>query len=558
MASRKKNDLVFLPLGGVGEIGMNLGVYGYGPDDNRQWLIVDLGVSFGGPELPGVDLVMPDVTFLENERPNILGLVVTHGHEDHFGAILDLWPKLKIPVYCTAFTAGLLDTKRELDYSSYDVPVTIFKAGDQFELGPFSLEAIAVAHSIPEAVSLAIKTPLGTVIHTGDWKIDVEPSLGAPTDEKRFRELGDDGVLALVCDSTNAMREGVSPTEHDVSNSLAEIISNEKGRVAVTTFSSNVGRILSIARAAKEAGRQVLLVGRSIKRSVSVAEELGYLDGIDAFLSEEDYPYIPRDKIVMVLTGSQGEQRAALAKLSRDEMRSLALAAGDTVIYSSRSIPGNERAIIDTQNRLIDMGVKIITDHDALVHVSGHPRRSDLKKMYEWVKPDILVPVHGEALHLAAQTALGRQVGIKRVAEIRNGDMLKLAPEPVEVIDEVPVGLIYKDGNLIGNEDELGISERRKLSYVGQVSASFLLDKHHNLADVPEVVSFGLPETDDEGNLIDEIITDTIETTIDSIPRAKRKDDDLLREAVRRAIRAEVNEIWGKKPVCAIFMHRLK
>ena len=558
MASRKKNELVFLPLGGVGEIGMNLGVYGYGPEDNRQWLIVDLGVSFGGPELPGVDLVMPDVTFLENERPNILGLVVTHGHEDHFGAILDLWPKLKIPVYCTAFTAGLLDTKRELDYSSYDVPVTIFKAGDQFELGPFSLEAIAVAHSIPEAVSLAIKTPLGTVIHTGDWKIDIEPSLGLPTDEKRFRELGDDGVLALVCDSTNAMREGVSPTEHDVSNSLAEIISNEKGRVAVTTFSSNVGRILSIARAAKEAGRQVLLVGRSIKRSVSVAEELGYLDGIDAFLSEEDYPYIPRDKIVMVLTGSQGEQRAALSKLSRDEMRSLALTAGDTVIYSSRSIPGNERAIIDTQNRLTDMGVKIITDHDALVHVSGHPRRSDLKKMYEWVKPDILVPVHGEALHLAAQTALGRQVGIKRVAEIRNGDMLKLAPEPVEVIDEVPVGLIYKDGNLIGNEDELGISERRKLSYVGQVSASFLLDKHYNLADVPEVVSFGLPETDDEGNLIEEIITDTIETTIDSIPRAKRKDDDVLCEAVRRAIRAEVNEIWGKKPVCAVFMHRLK
>ena len=558
MASRKKNELVFLPLGGVGEIGMNLGVYGYGPEDNRQWLIVDLGVSFGGPELPGVDLVMPDITFLENERPNILGLVVTHGHEDHFGAILDLWPKLKIPVYCTAFTAGLLDTKRELDYSSYDLPVTIFKAGDRFELGPFSLEAIAVAHSIPEAVSLAVKTPLGTVIHTGDWKIDLAPSLGAPTDEKRFRELGDEGVLALVCDSTNAMREGVSPTERDVLNSLTEIISNEKGRVAVTTFSSNVGRILSITRAAKEAGRQVLLVGRSIKRSVSVAEELGYLDGIDAFLSEEDYPYIPRDKIVMVLTGSQGEQRAALAKLSRDEMRSLALTAGDTVIYSSRSIPGNERAIIDTQNRLTDMGVKIITDHDALVHVSGHPRRSDLKKMYEWVKPEILVPVHGEALHLAAQTALGRQAGIGKVAEIRNGDMLKLAPEPVEVIDEVPVGLIYKDGNLIGNEDELGISERRKLSYVGHVSASFLLDKHHNLSEVPEIVSFGLPETDDEGNLIDEIIRDTIETTIDSIPRAKRKDDELLREAVRRAIRATVNEIWGKKPVCTVFMHRLK
>ena len=558
MASGKNNELVFLPLGGVGEIGMNLGVYGYGPEGNRQWLMVDLGVSFAGPELPGVDLIMPDIRFLENERPNILGLVVTHAHEDHFGAILDLWPKLKIPVYCTAFTAGLLETKRELDYSSYDVPVTLFKAGDQFELGPFAIEAIAVAHSIPEPVSLAIKTSLGTVIHTGDWKIDNEPSLGAPTDEKRFRELGDEGVLALVCDSTNSMREGVSPTEHDVLESLTEIISNEKGRVAITTFSSNVGRIISIARAAKEAGRQVLLVGRSIKRSVTVAEELGYLEGIDPFLNEEDYPYIPRDKIVMVLTGSQGEQRAALAKLSRDEMRSLALTAGDTVIYSSRSIPGNERSIIDTQNRLIDMGVKIITDHDALVHVSGHPRRNDLKKMYEWVRPKILVPVHGEALHLAAQTALGRQAGIKTVAEIRNGDMLKLAPEPAEIIDEVPVGQIYKDGNLIGNEDDLGISERRKLSYVGHVAASFLLDKHYNVVEMPEVVTFGLPETDDEGELFDDIILDTIETTIDSIPRARRKDDEVVREAVRRSIRATINEKWGKKPVCTVFIHHLK
>ena len=558
MASGKNNELVFLPLGGVGEIGMNLGVYGFGPEDNRQWLVVDLGVSFAGPELPGVDLVMPDIRFLENERPNILGLVVTHAHEDHFGAILDLWPKLKIPVYCTAFTAGLLETKRELDYSSYDVPVTLFKAGDQFELGPFAIEAIAVAHSIPEPVSLAIKTSLGTVIHTGDWKIDNEPSLGAPTNEKRFRELGDEGVLALVCDSTNSMRDGISPTEHDVLKSLTEIISSEKGRVAITTFSSNVGRIISIARAAKDAGRQVLLVGRSIKRSVTVAEELGYLEGIDPFLNEEDYPYIPRDKIVMVLTGSQGEQRAALAKLSRDEMRSLALTAGDTVIYSSRSIPGNERSIIDTQNRLIDMGVKIITDHDALVHVSGHPRRNDLKKMYEWVKPQILVPVHGEALHLAAQTALGRQAGIKTVAEIRNGDMLKLAPEPAEIIDEVPVGQIYKDGNLIGNEDEMGISERRKLSYVGHVAASFLLDKYYNLVDMPEVVSFGLPETDDEGELFDDIISDTIETTIDSIPRARRKDDEVVREAVRRSIRATINEKWGKKPVCTVFIHHLK
>lgn len=556
--SSKQNELVFLPLGGVGEIGMNLAVYGYGPENARQWLLVDLGVSFAGPNLPGVDLIMPDIRFLKNERHNICGLVVTHGHEDHFGAVLDLWPTLRVPIYCTAFTAGLLELRRETEFSSFEIPLNIFKAGDQFELGPFGIEAIAVTHSIPEPVSLAIKTPRGTIIHTGDWKIDPHPSLGDVTDEKRFRELGQEGVLALVCDSTNALRDGISPSESDVSKSLAEIILQESGRVAITTFSSNVGRIRSIALAAKEAGRKVLLVGRSIKRSVAVADDLGYLEGLDPFISEEDYGYIPRDKLVMILTGSQGEQRAALAKLSRDEMRSLSLSAGDCVIYSSRSIPGNERAIIDTQNRLIDMGVKIITDRDELVHVSGHARRNELLKMYEWVKPKILVPVHGEAAHLAAQTALGRQAGIETVAEIRNGDMLKLAPNPAEIIDEIVAGQIYKDGNLIGNEDELGIKERRKLSYVGHISASLLLDKQHNLSELPEIVLFGVPDTDSQDNLITHIVSDTIEKTIASIPRIKRNDDEVVREAIRRAIRSTVNEIWGKKPVCTVFLHRLK
>lgn len=558
MASAVGNELVFLPLGGVGEIGMNLGVYGYGSEEEREWLIVDFGVSFAGPELPGVDLILPDIRFLENERHNIRGMVITHAHEDHFGAILDLWPKLKVPVYCTPFTAGLLETKRQTDFDSYEVPVNVFKAGDSFEIGSFNIEALAVAHSIPEPVSLAIKTKLGTVIHTGDWKIDPEPSLGAVTDEKRFRELGEQGVLALVCDSTNALRDGVSPTEHDVGKSLANIISEAEGRVAITTFSSNVGRILSIALAAKEAGRKVLLVGRSMKRSVAVAEELGYLEGLDPFVDEEEFGYIQRDKLVMILTGSQGEQRAALAKLSRDEMHTLSLAAGDTVIYSSRSIPGNEKAIIDTQNRLIDRGVRIITDHDALVHVSGHPRRNELLKMYDWVKPEILVPVHGEAMHLTAQTALGRQAGIKKVAEIRNGDMLRLAPGAPEVIDEAPVGRIYKDGLLIGNEDELGVNERRKLSHVGHVSIALLMDKQQELLEEPQLVCFGLPENDGNGLILEHEILDTIDKTIDSIPRNRRRDNDTVTEAVRRAVRAVVNEIWGKKPVCTVFLHRAR
>lgn len=550
------NELVFLPLGGVGEIGMNLALYGYGPEDDKDWLIVDMGVSFAGPELPGADLILPDIRFLENERHNIRGLVLTHAHEDHYGAVMDLWPRLKVPVYVTAFTAGLLETKRISDFSSYEVPVTVFKAGDTFQVGPFEIEAINVTHSIPDAVSLAITTTLGTVIHTGDWKIDAKPSLGAQTDEKRFRALGQKGVLALICDSTNALVDGVSQTEHAVGESLKQIINEAPGRVAITSFSSHVGRIKSIALAAQEAGRQVLLVGRSMKRSALVAEELGYLEGVEPFISEEDYGYIPRDKIVMILTGSQGEQRAALAKLSRDEMRDLALTSGDIVIYSSRAIPGNERAIIDTQNRLIDRGIKVITDHDALVHVSGHPRRNELLQMYEWVKPQILVPVHGEAAHLTAQAALGANAGIKTVANIRNGDMLRLAPGSVDVVDEVPVGRIYKDGNLLGDADELGINERRKLSYVGHVAVCVQFDRHHNLIDMPELVAIGLPASDKRGEPLEDLLLDAVENAVLGIPKNRRKDGEVIREAVRRTVRSLCNDIWGKKPVVTVFFHR--
>ncbi len=325
--------------------------------------------------------------------------------------MLDLWPRLKVPVYATPFTAGLLEAKRQSEHGAPEIPITIYKAGEKFEVGPFKLEAVAVTHSIPEPVSLAITTPLGTVVHTGDWKMDPEPSLGPVIDEARFRAIGDAGVLALICDSTNALREGESPSERQVGESLRELIENARGRVAITTFSSNVGRIRSITEAARDAGRQVLVVGRSMKRAISVATELGYMEGLPEYLSEEDYGYIPRENVVMILTGSQGEPRAALAKLARDEMRSLALTAGDTVIYSSRAIPGNEKSILDIKNRLIDRGIKIIGDEDALVHVSGHPRRNELRRMYSWVRPQILVPVHGEAAHLVARGVARRDGG---------------------------------------------------------------------------------------------------------------------------------------------------
>lgn len=554
----KQDELVFLPLGGVGEIGMNLALYGYGPAEKRQWIMVDAGVTFPGPDLPGVDLVLPDIRFLAKQRNNLKGIIITHAHEDHYGALNDLWPGLNVPVYASPFTAGMLEAKRKYEGDRAEIPITIFKAGDRINVGPFEIEAVGVNHSIPEPMSLVIRTPLGNVVHTGDWKIDAKPTLGPLTDEQRFRAIGDEGVLALMCDSTNALREGVSPSEEEVSAGLQKVIEEAEGRVAVTTFSSNVGRIRSIAEAANAAGREVLLLGSSLKRVVNVAHDIGIMEGLKPFIAEDEYGYIPRDKVVVILTGSQGESRAALAKISRDEMRHVALTKGDTVVFSSRTIPGNEKPIIEIKNALIEQGIKIVTDSDALVHVSGHPRRNELLKMYEWTRPQILVPVHGEAAHLTAQAELGASVGIGEIPRVRNGNILRLAPGPAEVIDDAPFGRIFKDGKLIGDMDEMGISDRRKLSYVGHVSVNILLDQRYEFLADPDLVSYGLPEFDDEGEDMDDGLYDAVLGAVESIPRARRKDLDTVRESVRRAVRSAANIAWGKKPVVTVFVTRVQ
>jgi ribonuclease J len=533
---------------------MNLAAYGYGPEHDREWIIVDCGVSFAGPDLPGVDLIFPDIRFLQEQRGSVKGMIITHAHEDHYGAVTDLWPMLQVPVYATPFTAALLAAKRESEPGAAKVPVTIFNAGDRFKVGSFEIEAVNVTHSIPEPVALAIRTPLGTVVHTGDWKIDATPSLGRPTDEKRLREIGEEGVLALICDSTNAMREGVSPSEKDVVKSLREVIQEATGRVAVTTFSSNVGRIRSISTAATEAGRQVLLLGRSMKRVADVAGELGYLEGLPDFLGEQDFGYIPREKAVIILTGSQGESRAALARLSRDEHPSVALSKGDTVVFSSRAIPGNERGILEIKNALIDRGIKIVEDGEKLVHVSGHPRRNELRQMYEWVKPKIAVPAHGEAAHLTAHAELARSLGVPEVVSIRNGKMIRLAPGPAEVIDEVPVGRIYKDGSLIGSIEEMGIGERRRVALVGHVTVLIELTGKLELRNDPDVVCLGLPKLDNSGEDLEELLIDAVAEAIGSIPRGRRKDLELVRESARRATRSAAYSHWGKKPIVTVFV----
>lgn len=551
-----KDELVFVPLGGVGEIGMNFALYGFGPASRREWIIVDCGVTFATPETPGIDLVLPDTRFIEGERDRLHGMVITHAHEDHYGAILDLWPKLDVPVWMTPFTAGLLEAKRVSEPGAPKVPVTIFHAGETFIVGPFRIEAVAVNHSIPEPVSLAITSPAGTVVHTGDWKIDPGPTIGPMIDGPRFRTLGDAGVLALVCDSTNAMREGESPSEREVGESLAGLIRKAAGRVAITTFSSNVGRIRAVAEAARDAGREVLVMGRSLKRVIDVASDLGYFDGLPGFIDEAEYALIPRERLVILCTGSQGESRAALAKLARDELKTISLAPGDTVIFSSRVIPGNEKAVIAIRNGLIDQGVRVIEDSDALVHVSGHPRRGELRRMYEWVRPRIAVPVHGEAAHLVAHGSLAAEAGVPQVAQVRDGDMLRLFPGPAEIVDQVPFGRVYKDGLLVGSEEEMGIRERRKLSFAGHVVVNVVLDERFDLAGDPDLVSVGVAKKDAAGRSLEESMLDAAIGAVESIPRQRRKDLDLVSESVRRAVRSEANEIWGKKPIVTVFVTR--
>jgi len=556
MAKSKGAELVFVPLGGVGEIGMNFALYGFGPTDKREWLIVDVGVTFPDATLPGVDLVLPDTRFIEQQLANLRGIVITHAHEDHYGALLDIWPKLKAPVWMTPFAAGLLEAKRQGEHGAPKIPVSVYRGGETFEVGPFRIEAIPVSHSIPEPMSLAITTPLGTIVHTGDWKLDPAPEIGPKTDEARFRAIGDAGVLALICDSTNAMRDGESPSEQAVGVGLRGVIEKAPGRVAITTFSSNVGRIRSIAEAARDCGRQVLVLGRSLKRMIGVATELGYMEGIPPFIAEEDYGFIPRENLVVICTGSQGEARAALAKLARDEMRSVALSPGDIVVFSSRTIPGNEKPILEIKNQLIEQGIRIIEDSDALVHVSGHPRRNELRKMYEWTRPQIGVPVHGEAAHLVAQGSLMSEGGIKQVAQVRDGDMLRLAPGAAEILGKVPFGRVYKDGRLIGDDEAMGIRDRRKLSFAGHVAMNVVLDERYELAGDPDIVAIGVAEANAKGDDLEDLMLDAAIGAFESIPRQRRKDLDLVQESVRRAVRAAANEAWGKKPLVTVFVTR--
>ena len=558
MASANQPELVYVPLGGVGEIGMNMGLYGFGPEHDRSWLVVDCGVTFGGPDLPGIDLIMPDPSFLEEQADRVVGLVLTHAHEDHYGAVLDLWPAFDKPVFATRFAAAMLRAKRAANHIEDDVDVTIVVPGRPFQVGPFNVEAIDVAHSIPESTSLLIETPLGRVLHTGDWKIDTNP-VGTPrTNVERFQQLGADGKpLALICDSTNAVKEGDSPSEADVATTLDEIIAEAPYRVAVTVFASNLGRMISVIRAAEKAGKTVVSSGRAVQRIIGIARELGMLEGLPEILDQDQYGYIPREHCVLICTGSQGEPRAAIARIAAGQHPVIDLSPGDIVIFSSWAIPGNERAVIDIQNQLVDRGVRVITNRDALVHVSGHPRRHELRQLYEWTKPNLLVPVHGEATHLETQAQMGRELGIPNVISARNGDMIRLYPTPEHRRGEVPVGVLYLDGNILCTPEESRVRDRRRLAVGGMVAVSLVVNGSGQVVSGPDIVLDGLPELEDDEEPLHEVVRSAVEGTIKSFPAKRRNDAARLAEAIRRAIRSETNAVWGRKPITKVFVHRI-
>jgi ribonuclease J len=552
--AKDDSELVFLPLGGLGEIGMNAALYGYGPKKNRQWILVDCGVAFAGAEAPGVDLYLPDLRFIEAQKDRLKAIIITHAHEDHIGAVMDLWPRFKVPLYATRFAADLLEVRRFQEPGAKPIPVTIVEPGQRFDCGPFNVEMVRMAHSIPESTALALRTPAGMLLHTGDWKIDPTPVVGWTTDEARLRALGDEGVLALICDSTNVARDGVSPSESDVSKSLRDIISQAKARVAVTTFASNVARIRSVAEAAMACDREVVVVGRAMDRVIQVSRELGMLEGLPPFKSADAFSYLPRHKVVLLLTGSQGEPRAAMARVAEEQHPAIALAPGDLAIFSSRTIPGNEKAVGKIINGLTRMGIDVLTDRDGLVHVSGHPRRGELEQIYAWVRPQIAIPAHGEPYHLHEHAKLARKLGVPHVVEATDGELVALAPGIPAIIDEVPFGRLNKDGIIITDAADPAVQERRRLSFSGIVSVALALDGSGELMGDPTFDISGLPERAGNGQMFDALIEEAVMATLDGLPRGKRRDPDSVETAVERTVRGIVAEHWGKKPVCHVLV----
>jgi len=545
-------ELLFVPLGGVGEIGLNVYLYGL----NGRWMMVELGLTFADDRLPGAELVLPDLTFIEQQRDKLDGIVLTHAHEDHLGAVPYLWPKLDVPLYCTRFPAAVLRRKFEEGGLTMPSPIREVKPGEAFDVGPFACRFAHVTHSIPEANALAIETPFGRLLHTGDWKLDPTPLVGDATDIDLLERFGKEGVLALIGDSTNAMNPGTSGSESEVRDSLRELIAAQPNRVALTTFASNIARLETAILAGVEAGREVVVVGRSMRRMLEAARESGYLKDLPALRDEREAEALPRNRVLLLVTGSQGEPRAALMRIAGGQHPRVRLEPGDTAIFSSKIIPGNERTLYDLHNRLVDQGVEVITEEDHFVHVSGHPSRDEMEQMYRWLKPRYAVPIHGEARHLHAHARLAKSLGIEKVLSIRNGDMLRLAPGEPGVTGEVPTGrMVLETSDLVAADDDLYRTRRRLMNH-GTVVVSLVLDRYGSLLAAPKLSAIGAVELGDyeklreeAGNLIGEAIEDLDDDEVG--------DDTKVIRAARTALKEALGLPRTKRPILEFHITRL-
>lgn len=536
-----KNDLLFLPLGGAGEIGMNLNLYQL----DGKWLMVDCGVGFADDHLPGADLIVPDTGFIEERRKDLLGLVVTHAHEDHVGAIPYLWDRLRCPVYTTAFTAAVLRAKLAETEFAKEVQIHEIKPGDRITLGKFEIEPVHLTHSIPEMNAIAIRTPHGMVLHTGDWKFDPDPLIGPLSDEKRLKELGEEGVLALVCDSTNVFSQGESGSEAEVQKSLNDLIGGCKNRVVVTTFASNLARLNTILEAARNHDRQIVVCGRSLWRIIEAAKESGYLTDMPQIHSDKDYGKLPRHKTLVIGTGCQGEPMAAMTKIADGTHPSVRLAPGDTVIFSSKVIPGNEQKIFRLFNKFVRMGLEVLTEKDHFVHVSGHPYRGELTRMYQLAKPKIAIPVHGEARHIHEHAKLARDLQVPQAVEVTNGEILNLSGGKAETVGMAPSGIFAIDGNSFLSPDSNIMRDRRRLRLNGAMFISLVFSKKSgNLVSDPQISAPGSLDRDDDKDFI-QTIANEIREEVEMMKKPGYSD---IREAAMRAARRLLKAELDKKP----------
>ena len=540
-------ELLFLALGGSGEIGMNVNLYGC----DGKWVMVDLGLTFADPAYPGIDLVLPDLEFIESQRENLLGIVLTHGHEDHIGAIPYLAADLGVPLYATPFTAGLIQGKLDEEGIADQVELNIIERDSSFALGPFGFTYVPLAHSIPEGNALLIETPYGNIFHTGDWKLDDEPLLGTPSTAAELTEIGDLGVLALVCDSTNVFNDSASGSEAAVREGLDGVIKPLEGRVVVTTFASNAARLQTLGEVARDCGRQLCVAGRSLDRIVRVAKSVGYLENFPPVIDFEAAMKLPPRDVMIIATGGQGEPRAALARIAFDN-HPLKLTEGDTVVFSSKQIPGNETAIGRIQNALAAKGVVMITDRQAHVHVSGHPGRPELALMYKWIRPEIILPVHGEIRHMAEQERFARGEGVPKGIVQANGDLIRLAPNGPVKIGTERAGRLILDGDVILPADGTTMNERRKISANGIIAVSLALDEKGRLRGEPAIALQGVPVEEDKEDFVEEACLAAAQAV-----DGGRKDEAALRESIRLAVRRTATNWTGKKPVVEVSLIRI-